>query len=492
MKNRSLILCTALLLTLVCSALHAQESAPQRKEGEVWYEPFKITSSGKTIETELGRVTVRENRAKKDSRLIELAFVRLKSTAEKPASPVVFLDGGPGSSPIGLASIPDFMALFQKLREAGDVILLDQRGIGRSKPNLSRVSLESLPLNMFAEKEVAQKVFNDRARAAADHFRSQGVDITGYNSRESAHDVDDLRKALGAAKVNLVGFSYGTHLGLACLRYHSANIDRVVLFGTEGPDHTDKLPGTSDKSIKNLARIAAADAEIGAKVPDLSATLKRVLDRLEKEPVAVTVTDRRGNKPVELKIGKFGLQFLIMRDLGDSNDLPIFPLWFYTMDKGDYSVLARFAERRYNQYGAGVSLMTIMTDGASGASKKRREQIEREAKTALLGDIVNFPSFAIEGVTEGIDLGDEYRSPIRTAVPVLFISGDLDNNTPPFQADEVRKFFTNSRHIVIGNAGHESTLTDPRVQQATVDYLLGRDVSKAQISLPPLKFVPIP
>jgi pimeloyl-ACP methyl ester carboxylesterase len=252
------------------------------------------------------------------------------------------------------------------------------------------------------------------------------------------------------------------------------------------------LPSTSDKSLKKLAEIAAADAEIGAKVPDLVATLKRVLDRLEKEPVTVTVTDRRGNKPVELKIGKYGLQFLIMRDLGDSNDLPIFPLWFYTMDKGDYSVLARFAERRYNQYGAGTSIMTVMTDGASGTSKGRKAQIEREAKTALMGDTVNFPSFAIEGVTEGIDLGDEYRRPIRTSVPTLFVSGALDNNTPPFQADEIRKFFTAGTHIVIGNAGHESTLTDPRVQQAAVDYLRGQDVSKAQISLPPLKFVPIP
>ena len=37
-----------------------------------------------------------------------------------------------------------------KLRETGDVILLDQRGIGRSKPNLSRLATENLPLDSFA------------------------------------------------------------------------------------------------------------------------------------------------------------------------------------------------------------------------------------------------------------------------------------------------------------------------------------------------------
>lgn len=421
-----------------------------------------------------------------------MAFLRLKSTAEKPGDPVVYLDGGPGSSPIGLVSAPDYLRVFQKLREVGDVILLDQRGVGRSKPNLSRLAVESLPPDMFADEVLAQKVFDRRIKDAADYFRSQGVDLSAYNTRESAHDVDDLRKALGAAKINLVGFSYGTHLSFACIRYHGENLNRVALFGPEGPDNTDKLPSTSDKSLKKLAQIAAADAEIGSKVPDLVGTLKRVLDRLEKEPVTVTVTDRRTKKPVDIKIGKFGLQFLIMRDLGDTNDLPVFPAWFYTMDKGDYRVLKTFAEKRYNQYGAGISLMTVFMDAASGASKERAARIKREAKTALLGEMVNFPSMIVAGVTDNIDLGDEFRSPVRTAVPTLFVSGELDNNTPPFQTDEVRKFFTKNVHLTIGNAGHESTLVDSRVQQTTVDFLRGQDVSKVRISLPPLKFVPIP
>jgi pimeloyl-ACP methyl ester carboxylesterase len=58
---------------------------------------------------------------------------------------------------------------------------------------------------------VVLRALKERAKAAADHFRSRGVDILAYNTVESAHDVDDLRKALGAEKLNLVGFSYGTH-----------------------------------------------------------------------------------------------------------------------------------------------------------------------------------------------------------------------------------------------------------------------------------------
>ena len=488
------ILCALVLLTAVLEcAAHAQTPTdqPKRREGEIWFEPIKSEVGGQTYEGERGHLMVRENRKNPQSNLIELVFVRLKSTSDKPSFPTVYLDGGPGSSATNIASFPDYMRAFQKLREVGDVILLDQRGVGRSRPNLSYLATESLPVDVFADRAVALKAFKDRAKLAADHFRSRGVDKLAYNSIESANDVDDLRKALGAEKVNLVGFSYGTHLGLACIRYHGKNLNRVVLIGTEGPDHTDKLPSTSDASIKRLSAIVAKDPEIGVKMPDLTGTLKRVLDRLEKEPVTVTITDQRSKKPVDVKVGKMGLQFLIMRDLGDTNDLPIFPLWFYTMDKGDYSILKRFVERRYNQFGGGLSVMTLVMDISSGVSKARKRQIQKEAPTALLGDIVNFPISEMGDVFGNPDLGDAYRSQIKTDVPTLFVSGVLDNNTQPFQADEVRKTFKNSIHIVIDNAGHESMLTEPQVQQTMVQFLKGEDVSKVKIALPPLKFNPL-
>jgi pimeloyl-ACP methyl ester carboxylesterase len=479
----------SLVLTLFLFSLATAQTPPaERKDGDLKFEPFTIPFEGQNVAAELGRLVVRENRSTPKTNLIELAFVRLKSTAEKPGYPVVYLDGGPGSSAINIARVPDYMRAFMKLREAGDVILLDQRGVGRSKPNLSRLASEALPLDVFANNDSALRAYKERAVAAVNYFRSQGVDIQAYNTIESANDVDDVRKVLGAEKVNLVGFSYGTHLGLACIRYHGPNLNRVVLIGTEGPDHTNKLPSTSDTSLKRLAKLAAVAPELEGKVPDLVGMLTEVLTRFEKQPVTVQVTDQRTKKPVDLKVGKSGLQFLIMRDLGDTNDLPIFPVWFYTMHQGDYSILSRFAEKRYNQFSAGISLMTVVMDASSGTSKERAAKIEEEAKTALLGHMVNFPFPGIDEAVGNPDLGDKYRSPIHTSVPTLFISGTLDNNTPPFQADEVRKTFRKSTHLVVENAGHESMLVDARVQQAIVEYLRGGDVSKTKIALPPLKF----
>jgi pimeloyl-ACP methyl ester carboxylesterase len=485
-----------LLLVFLCTIGHAQSTKAseqkQRKAGDLTLTPYNLQSEGQSIAAELGRLVVKENRKNPNSNLIELAFVRLRSTAAEPGYPVVYLDGGPGSSAINLARIPTYTTVFQKLREAGDVILLDQRGVGLSKPNLSRLSAQGLPLDSFESKENAMRVFKQRVKEVADHFKAQGVDILSYNTVESASDIEDLRKALGAEKLNLVGFSYGTHLGLAAIRQHGPHLNRVVLIGTEGPDHTHKLPRTAHRSIERLARLAAADPEIGPKVPDLVGSLRRTLDRLEREPVSVQITDRRTRQKVDVKVGKFALQILIMMDLGDTSDLPVFPAWFYTMEKGDYSILARFVEKRFNQFGAGMSLMPMVMDGSSGVTRARAEQIKREAKDSLLGDAMNFPFPEVGEAFGSPDLGDKYRSPIRTDVQTLFISGTLDNNTPPFQADEVRKTFKNSLHLIVENAGHESMLDDAQVQQVIIDYLRGRDVSKVKLALPPLRFVAIP
>ena len=477
------------VILFVFSLAPSQTPPAEKRDGDLKFEPFTIPFEGQNVTGELGRLVVRESRSNPNTKLIELAFVRLKSTAQTPGYPTVYLDGGPGSSAINIARVPDYMRAFMKLREVGDVILLDQRGLGRSKPNLSRLSTEPLPVDVFANNDSALRAYRERTVEAANYFRSQGVDIKAYNTIESANDVDDVRKALGAEKVNLVGFSYGTHLGLACIRYHGKNLNRVVLIGTEGPDHTNKLPFTSDESLKRLGQLAANAPELQGKVPDLVGMLREVLTRFEKEPVTVQVTDQRTRKPVDIKVGKSGLQFLIMRDLGDTNDLPIFPAWFYTMHQGDYSILTRFAERRYNQFGAGVSVMTVVMDASSGTTKQRAAIIREQAKTALLGEMVNFPFPGIDEAVGNPDLGDKYRSPIRTSVPTLFISGTLDNNTPPFQADEVRKTFRASTHVVIDNAGHESMVVEARVQQMMIDYLRGGDVSKTKIALPPLKFV---
>ena len=101
-------------------------------------------------------------------------------------------------------------------REIADVIAFDQRGTGYSKPNLGCYERMAAPLDVAPSPEMALKELRANAKGCASYWRDiQRVDLTGYNSNESADDLEDLRKALGVPKISLWGISYGTHLALA-------------------------------------------------------------------------------------------------------------------------------------------------------------------------------------------------------------------------------------------------------------------------------------
>jgi pimeloyl-ACP methyl ester carboxylesterase len=136
-------------LLLAPAAIAGAPQAPSadglKKAGDTRIENYSVKApSGQDIDAELWHLAVPENRQKPASPLIEIAFVRLKSTAKQPGPPLVFLAGGPGSSGTDEAKGRG-LPLFLSLRDAGDVILLDQRGIGKCRPVLSSAITWELP-----------------------------------------------------------------------------------------------------------------------------------------------------------------------------------------------------------------------------------------------------------------------------------------------------------------------------------------------------------
>ena len=465
-------------------AVNAQEA----RVGQVVIEPYTFrTYDGREHPAELGRLLVRENRNGNSSRLIQLAFVRLRSTAAQPSPPIVFLAGGPGIPGIGLGQVPVYFSLFERLREVSDVILLDQRGTGMSSPNLQCPPV-TFPPDTFENTEKWLQAYSQFVRTCADHWRAEGVDLASYNSNASADDLEDLRRALGAERLSLLAWSYGTELALATVRRHGEPLNRVVLASTRGPDNLLKLPSVWDSQISRLSRLVAEDSNVSRIVPDMEALMRRVMERLERNPVTVTVTDRRANRQVNLRVGKIGLQTLIRGDLSDARAFAGLPALLYTIEQGDYSILTRRMEQLYNGFGS--SAMSLATDCAAGWSARRLARVNREARAALMSNVNLQWSPDICRLTGSANLGSNFRSRIRSTLPTLFVSGTLDPNAPPSQAEEVRRGFPNGVHLIVENAGHES-LPAAEIQSVIVDFFKGQDVSRRVLSLPRPRFVSV-
>lgn len=125
-----------------------------------------------------------------------------------------------------------------------------------------------------------------------------------------------------------------------------------------------------------------------------------------------------------------------------------------------------------------------------GATAERLALIQDQARTAIFSDVANRGLRADCASWPAEDLGDDYRSPVRSDVPVLFISGSLDIRTPPSNAEEVRQGFPNSHHLVIAGGSHDDDLflSSPPILETMLAFLSGATELAERITLPQLRF----
>jgi pimeloyl-ACP methyl ester carboxylesterase len=480
-------LLTVCLLCFVSGSVSV--NAQQARAGQLVIEPYSFrTFAGKEIPAELGKLWVRENRIGKSNRLIQLTFVRLKSTAASPGSPIIFLAGGPGAPGIGMGRVPVYFRLFDRLREVSDVILLDQRGLGMSSPDL-QCPVTPVPTDVFESAEKWLRTLTDKSRSCAADWRAKGVEVAAYTNDASADDLDELRQALGAERISLIGHSYGTMLAQAAVRRHGKNLDRVVFASTEANDNLVNLPSVWDLLIKKLSYFAQEDAATNKLIPDMETLYRRVLDKLERNPVTLSVTDAQTKRPISIRVGKIGLQWLVRDAMSDARNYSRLPALFSTIDRGDYSLLTRFIEPLYQDF-QGRSPMANAVDCSIGWSVERLALAQRETPQALFSNVNLQRTSEICKAAGVAESGSTSQPRLWSTLPALFISGTLDTNTPPFQGEEVRWGFPNSSHLIVENGGHE-TLPSSEVQTVVVDFFKGQDVKGRTVSFERPRFLSV-
>lgn len=470
----------------------AQTDTSKQNNHTITFQNFTMKAyTGDSISYNLAKINVPENRLDTNTNTIQLSILKLKAKSQTPLFPILFLAGGPGQSGINYIKEEYFQKLIFQLQEDHDIVLLDQRGTGSSLPSLIYKVPPSDKKNIFLSKENIVQSADQISKAGADTFKRRGIDIRGYNTIQNADDLNDIRMALGAEKINLLAISYGTHLALAAARKYASFIDNMVLIGTSGLNDMHHLPFTYDKQLLRISDLAAHDTTINKEVPDMIILLKKVLVKLEKQPVHIKLKDNKSNQIIDIPVGKFGLQMILRLDAGDSYDFIYFPAMLYGIQKGDYNLLQQYVEKRYNQfngdYSSGIGVMRT----ASGATKQRYADIAVQGKKALLGNAMNTPDIYAKNYFGNIDLGNDFRKPFTSNIKTLFISGTMDSNTPPSNAAEMKKLFVNSLHILVQYAGHEDMLPDDDVQKAIVKFYKGDRIDSTSISLPKPKFEPV-
>ncbi|MEL7316437.1 MAG: alpha/beta fold hydrolase, partial [Cyanobacteria bacterium J06559_3] len=216
-----------------------------------------------------GQLTVPENWDQKDSsRLLRLTYVILHGTGDAiAADPVIWLEGGPGNSPI--YDTRSYAELLSNIRTKRDVILLAQRGTEFSEPldciapilldviqnsggaeewevrlSSARDAVESIDYTAATTPEeyvtlIRESGQLENLRRCGQFWNDRGVDLGQYNSRRSAQDIVALVNALGYEQYNLLGMSYGGRLALTVMRDHPTSGLRSVVLDSAVPPNVN-------------------------------------------------------------------------------------------------------------------------------------------------------------------------------------------------------------------------------------------------------------
>ncbi|HYD54672.1 MAG TPA: alpha/beta fold hydrolase [Gemmatimonadaceae bacterium] len=386
-----------------------------------------------------------------DSVRLAVAVFSRPGAGDRPA--LVFLQGGPGGAAI--AEVVDrFTQVFAPLTETRDFVVLDQRGTGRSEPSLD-CPTPDLP-------------------ACRAHLRGQGIDLDAYTTVENAADVNDVRRALGYARVDLLGGSYGTLLAQAVMRDHPEAVRSAILDSPAPLQHVVHLEllRRFDAALQTLFDACRADAACDRRYPDLRRVFLQLVERLDAAPLRVAVA---GSEPSVVDVSGAYFGMLVWQSLYYTEAIPHLPALIDETARGGTALLARIigAERIPDRRSEGMQQsiecaeMAPFSSPAELRAEARRVPRElRRAALAQFGDV--FERCAVWRVQAA---DRRAKEPLRTDTPVLLVVGAFDPATPPDMARETARTLSRHRLVVFPESGHGVVRTSDCARRLMIAFL---------------------
>jgi pimeloyl-ACP methyl ester carboxylesterase len=454
---------TLIVLTGACGepADHAPfhtAVAPAPEAGSLFIYPERIPlAGGGFANAERGIFFAPVNRSRPGSGVLGIEVYRFRaSAAANPDTPPIFyLHGGPSFPGLegALENLGTFEERWRPLTDISDVIVVGQRGIGSSKPTTTiETTMAPQPADEPFDPDVAGEEFRGILASERAFWEETGLDLSGFTVLEAAEDVNEVRKALGYEKIIVWGGSFGSHWGMSLMRKHPEIIERVILRGMEGPDHTYDHPGHLWNVYRRVADEAESAAELNGRIPEggLVAAFEEFVRTAAEDPFTVSVVDQVDGGLHEVLFDGTAARRLAR---GFSEGLPGWPADVIELSEGNF---ARAAEALYlRATSSDRELRTasyFQLDCGSGITPERLEDQNADPANQVLfgmnwGYIAGCPAWES-------DLGDDFRQNFETEIPAVIVHGTWDTSTPYENALELLPFFKNSKFVPVIRGPH--------------------------------------
>jgi pimeloyl-ACP methyl ester carboxylesterase len=373
-------------------------------------------------------------------------------------SAVFALAGGPGQAATPFTA--DFAALLAPALRSRDLVVLDQRGTGRSGvlrcPSLERSN------------------FIDPARSAPEACaRRLGARRAFYTTRDSVADLELVRRRLRLRRIVLYGISYGTKVALAYALEHPDRVERLVLDSALEPEGPDPFYRDSLKALpRALGQLCSRRCPGGA---DAARDLDALAGRLQRRALRGYVVGSDGRRRRASLTGVDLFVLMLAGDLEPELRAGV-PAGVRSALRGDPLPLIRLARRARRAegeppppremsvglYAATTCAETYLPWARAASPDERRRQAEAAVRAVPEADLHPFgPSVALASDLIALCLrwpqGAEPAPPATGAlpsVPALILSGDQDLRTPREGALRLQSRLPGARLVTVRDSGH--------------------------------------
>ena len=464
----SLFLCVVALLSAPAAnaASGAQLAKPFTKCRLT--DPMQLNS----IEAECAEISIPES-DKPGSRRIVLSVARVPAINQrKQGDPIVLLAGGPGQGAQVAYTAQSFA--FARAGRQRDILLLDQRGTGRSNPLTcsaeSRADRGGTMSDSAAFLRLGEECLK---RLAGQH------DLGEYTTSRAVADLEAVRALLGYETLNLYAGSYGTRVAQHYARKYPARVRSMVLDGVVAPPTVlgPNMATDAQRALDGVWQRCSTDAACRQAFGDVASKTRDLRSQLQRSPQAVQVAHPRTAAMTSFNFGAEQLSVVLRFGSYDPHFAAILPLAVSEALKGDFRSIATLflltSESVQEMLAVGMHNTVVCSEDVPRFGSVPVDRAAMASTYLGTGFVDVLPMLCRNWPRGPVDA--DLFAPLVSSIPTLLLSGTLDPVTPPSGAERVATTLRNSRHVVLTGAGH-GQLVVPCMDRVVADFFASPDV----------------
>jgi len=436
-------------------------------------DPLRVRS----VTADCGTLSVPEDPRKPAGRHIDLHVARVPAiNRRKLPDPLFIFAGGPGMAATGFYASASFA--FDWIHRNRDIVLVDQRGTGKSNP--LTCALNDTELSRATEAQIATQA----EQCLAELRPRARVEL--YTTSIAVRDLDQVRAALGYDSINLYGVSYGTRVAQHYLRRYPKHVRSVILDGVVPPqlDLGPAMAGNAEAALAKVLTRCASESECRARFGDPALAYHSLRNTLQTHAVPVSLFDPTSGNAARFEFSSYQLAVVLRLATYTAEQAALLPLMLHqAAASGDFAPLAAqflLVRRDYsNAIAYGMHNTIVCSEDVpfyDTAAVNRGEMAKTFLGTSQLDGLVSICRIWPRGPMDA-----DFHAPLRSDTPVLLFSGSDDPVTPPADAELARRGFTHSLHVVLQGFGH-GQLTAPCVGKVMASFLDARATAGLDVS----------